>query len=75
MSESATEKYLIDPDAWHLLEDAKDIIWLKKHGLKELYDDIIYNFVEELAKELDRKLTKTSTEVEMLIRAKGEPMK
>lgn len=71
MSESATEKYLIDPDKWFLPKMPKsDVIWAEEDTLKELYGEMVCNF----AKEVDRKLT-TSTEVEMLIRAKGAPMK
>ena len=53
MSESATEKHLIDPDDWFLPEDAKkDVVFVHTDTLKELWEDIVYNF----AKELDRKL-------------------
>ncbi len=49
-------KQLTDPDAWYLPAKSKDhIIWIEEHGQKELWDDIIYNFVEELGKELRRK--------------------
>ena len=71
MSESATERHLIDPDKWFLPEmPENNVIWEKESILKELYEEMVYNFTEAL----DRKPT-TRAEVEMLIRTQGAPMK
>ena len=55
MSESVTEKHLIDPDKWFLAEKSeKDILWMKEHGLKELWEDLIWNPWKALGKELKK---------------------
>ena len=48
MSESATEKHLIDPDDWFLTEDDKDVIWFEEDIYKALSEDLENKFLDNV---------------------------
>ena len=55
---SEIPKHLTDPDEWFVPEmPNNNAIWVEEAGLRELWEDIIYNPVVELKKELTKKLS------------------
>ena len=53
---SEVPQHLKDPDEWYLPEMPKnDVLWVQEDCLRELYEDMIYNWAEELDKKLSVK--------------------